>query len=190
MTKYILHGGETGLPNEHNKAFYQEWVKDFQPGIIPTILLSYFAREKAEWPKLEQEDRERFARYTNNRQVSFMVADSNLDTLREQIKVADVIYVRGGSVDKVIQAFTPLKDELSALLNGKVYAGSSAGVMALARYALSPEEDWCKGLGLLPVNVVVHWSEEFRKSLESFKESYKGEGGEYLLIPETEFMVR
>ena len=43
MTKFILHGGETGVPNEHNKAFYQEWVRDFNREKIPTILLIYFS---------------------------------------------------------------------------------------------------------------------------------------------------
>ncbi len=44
MTKYILHGGETGIPNKHNEAFYQEWVKDFKSDFTPTVLLVYFSR--------------------------------------------------------------------------------------------------------------------------------------------------
>ncbi len=52
MTKYILHGGETSVNNEHNKKFYQEWVKDFEADVVPKILLVYYSREKSEWEKL------------------------------------------------------------------------------------------------------------------------------------------
>lgn len=190
MTKYILHGGETGVPNEHNKAFYQSWVSDFKADFVPTILLVYFARPKDEWYKLEQEDKERFAGYTNNRKVNFIVADSDTDTFRDQITTADVVYVRGGSSDDVITLFTPLKDGLAKLLEGKIYAGSSAGVMVLAHYTCSTDTYWKKGLSILPINAFVHWNAGLQEQLESFKKEHNDNDYEWLLIPETEFVIK
>jgi peptidase E len=187
MTKCILHGGETGVPNKNNQAFYQEWVKGFPDDFIPTILLVYFSRKKEEWERLEQQDRERFAKYTNGRKANFVVADADLDTLRKQIKSADVIYARGGSSDELIRALTPIKDELRGLLEGKVYAGSSAGVMALSHRTASTFSDSRDGLGVFPIDSFVHWDERFRDKLGSFTRNDKYE---LLLIPETEFVVR
>ncbi len=77
MTKYILHGGETGIPNKHNEKFYQEWVRSFYNNKVPTILLVYFSRPNETWNELERSDKERFAKYTNNRAVKFIIADSD-----------------------------------------------------------------------------------------------------------------
>ncbi len=190
MTKYILHGGETGIPNEHNKAFYQEWVKNFSNDFVPTILLVYFSRNEDEWVKLEQQDKERFGNHTNNRPAQFVVADKNLEIFKEQIKKSDVIYVRGGSSEMIISAFRPIKDELINLLKDKVYAGSSAGVMVLSHLTASHVTDWREGLGLLPFNSIVHWSPDLQEGLDSFKLNHLDNPYEYILLPETEFTVR
>ena len=190
MTKYILHGGETGIKNEHNKKFYQEWVKGFDDDFVPTILLVYYSRPKERWDELERSDKERFANYTNNREVSFVLADSNLDVFRKQVEEADVVYVRGGSSENVFTAFAPIKDELKEMLEGKVYAGSSAGVMILSHYTRSHESDWREGLGILPINSVVHWSPELEESFNNFKAKHPDSECEYLLLPETEFVVK
>ena len=42
MTKFILHGGETKIENKNNKAFYQEWIANFDSKKVPIILLIYF----------------------------------------------------------------------------------------------------------------------------------------------------
>lgn len=189
MIKCILHGGETGRPNEHNKAFYQSWVKDFKDDYTPTILLIYFARKEQEWPQLEEQDSQRFANYTNNRKVNFIVADKQPDKLRAQIKSADVIYVRGGSEGDAVTALSPLKHDLLGLLDGKLYVGSSAGVMVVAHYTGSTNNYWKQGLGLLPINSIVHWNEGLREEFESFKASHNN-GYEWLLIPETEFVIK
>lgn len=190
MTKYILHGGETGIPNENNKAFYQSWVKDFKQDFIPNILLVYFARVDSEWPGLEKQDRERFTNYTNNRQADFHLADKDIGQLRQQIKNADIVYVRGGSSDSLLELFRPLENELVELLDGKIYAGSSAGVMVMSNYTCSTSKYWRKGLGILPLNTFVHWSPQLQQELDSFRNSHDDGGFEWLLIPETEFVIR
>lgn len=190
MIKYILHGGETGVPNRNNGEFYREWAKDFPAERIPTILLVYFSRSTGEWKRLEKEDGERFAKYTGNRKVNFILADSDIGTFQEQAKKADVVYIRGGSSDKLFQKLSPIKDVLLKILENKVYAGSSAGVMVLSHLTRSTNSDWKSGLGLLPINSFVHWDEALRGELEFFQKSNPQDNNEWLLLPETEFVVK
>lgn len=191
MTKYILHGGETGVPNKHNEAFYQEWVKDFDDDKVPSILLVFFSRPDEIWDKLEKSDKERFAKYTNNRKAKFTVADNDMGIFKKQIEEADVIYVRGGEPQKIVDTILTIKDEFLSLINGKVYAGSSAGVMFLSNYSRSADRDWGKWLGLLPINSIVHYTEEIHKeTLDKFKKENPDNNNEYILLPETEFIVK
>ncbi len=190
MTKYILHGGETGIPNETNKAFYQEWVKDFKDDFTPTILLVYFSRPLEEWEKLEKQDKERFAKYNNNRSVNFIVANTDMNIFQDQVKKADIVYIRGGSSEVLMDTFLSIKHRLLSMLENKVYAGSSAGVMILCDFTRSINTDWKKGFGLLPINAFVHYSEELLGDLEFFKKNHPEDKNEYLLIPETEFIIR
>jgi len=170
MTKFILHGGETGVPNKHNEAFYQEWVKDFDNDKIPTILLVFFSRPDEIWGELEKSDRERFAKYTNNRKANFIVADSDMEKFKAQIRLADVIYFRGGKPEKIIDTMKTIKDDFLALIKGKIFAGSSAGVMFLSDYSRSVDRGWDKWFGILPINSIVHYTDELHKeSLEDFK---------------------
>lgn len=190
MAKYILHGGATGVDNEHNKAFYQEWVKDFDEGFTPTILLVYFSREDNEYQFLESSERERFAKATNNRQVDFVIANSDMNTFKDQVSDADVVYFRGGSTEKLMEALLSVQDELLGMFAGKVVAGSSAGVMFLSHYTCSDRADWQKCFGLLPINSYVHWSEEYRQKLNDFEQGIKDNDFEMILLPETEFVTR
>lgn len=190
MTKFILHGGETGVPNKHNEAFYQEWVKDFDDDKVPTILLVYFSRPDEIWNDLEKSDKERFAKYTNNREVKFIVADSDMEKFKKQIEEADVLYFRGGEPQKIVDTMGSIKDEFLSLIKRKVYAGSSAGVMFLSDYSRSADRDWQQWLGLLPINSFVHYSEELKNELDGFIDSHAGNKNEYILLPETEYIIK
>lgn len=191
MTKFILHGGETGIPNKNNKAFYQEWVKDFDNNRVPTILLIYFSRPEEKWGDLEKSDKERFAKSTNDKEANFLVASNEMDEFKKQIKKADVLYFRGGEPQKIVDTIKSIKNEFLSLINGKIYAGSSAGVMFLSEYSRSRSRDWQKWLGLLPINSIVHYSDELHKeSLEKFKKDNPNNTNEYILVPETEFIVK
>lgn len=190
MTKFILHGGETGIPNKHNEAFYKEWVKDFNIDKVPTILLVYFSRPDDIWNDLEKSDKERFAKYTNNRKVIFIVADSDMKKFKEQIKEADVLYFRGGEPQKIVDTIKSIKNDFLELIDGKIYAGSSAGVMFLSDYSRSANRDWQKWLGLLPINSFVHYSKELKDELDEFINNHPDNNNEYILLPETEYIIK
>jgi|GEM_PF-1063977 len=191
MTRYILHGGRTGIPNQNNKAFYQEWVKDFKSDFTPNILLVYFSRAIEEWEKLKNQDWERLEKHTNGRLFKITVADMDKNVFIEQVKAADVIYARGGeNLDNLIAVLESVKNELLPALNNKIFAGSSAGVMALSHFTRSDTTDWEEGLGLLPINSFVHYSEAWKDNLDKFRNDHLQNKLEYLLIPETEFIVK
>lgn len=191
MTKYILHGGETGIPNKHNKAFYQEWVKDFDDDKAPTILLVYFSRPEEIWEDLKKSDKERFANYTNDREANFVIASNDMVKFKEQIKEADILYFRGGETQKIVDTMESIKDDFLSLIDGKTYAGSSAGVMFLSHYSKSYETSWQKYLGLLPIDSFVHYSEEKHKEIiAEFKREHPESQNECILLPETEFVIK
>ena len=191
MTKYILHGGNTGIPNKNNEAFYREWVKDFESDFTPNILLVYFSRPVEEWEKLKNQDEERLKKHTNGRLVNMIVANTDKNKFIEQVKVADVIYVRGGEdLENLMTILESVKHELLPALNNKIFAGSSAGVMALSRSTRSDTTDWEEGLGLLSINSFVHYSEVWKDNLDKFKNDHPENKLEYLLIPETEFIIK
>ncbi|MFA5024751.1 MAG: Type 1 glutamine amidotransferase-like domain-containing protein [Patescibacteria group bacterium] len=190
MTKYILHGGETGIPNENNKTFYQEWLRDFEINFVPTVLLIYFARPIEEWEQLKNQDQERLEKYTNHRAVNLIIASSDPGELIKQLSQADIVYVRGGDINSLMSIMKPIKDQLLKILNNKTYVGSSAGVMMLAWAMRSNTTNWQTGFGLLPFNCFVHYSAERSQDLANFKNNNLENNFPYLLISETEFVVR
>jgi len=190
-TIFILHGGETGVENENNKEFYKSWVEKFKDDYIPTILLVYFARQADRDEDGFQEDTQRFNKYTRNRLANFILADRDLHIFHEQIKNSDVIYVRGGSSDLLIKIIKPIRENILELIKGKVYVGSSAGVMMLSKYTHShTSADWKEGLGILPWVSFVHYSEVFEDCINKFKEQHEDKNFEYILLPETEFIKK
>ena len=114
-----------------------------------------------------------------------------MEVFKKQIKEADVIYFRGGEPQKIVDTMKAIKDEFISLIKGKIYAGSSAGVMFLSDYSRSADKGWQKWLGLLPINSIVHYSDEKHKeTLEEFKKNNPDNQNEYILLPETEFVVK
>ena len=84
-----------------------------------------------------------------------------------------------------------IKEEFLSLIDEKVYAGSSAGVMFLSDYSRSRSRDWMKWLGILPINSIVHYTDEMHKeTLENFKKDNPDNKNEYILLPETEYIVK
>ncbi len=195
MTKFILHGGQTGIPNEANKKFYQEWIKDFSSDYVPTIMLVFFAREQKDWQKLKQQDEERFAKYNQQRPAKFIIASTDLNVFKDQLQQADVIYFRGGSTEKLMRTIQGLRSELRDLLATKVFAGSSAGVMLISDFSQSTDTEvganhWTRGFGLIPINSIVHYTAKSLKNVEDFKKNHPDNKNEFILLPETEFVVR
>ncbi|MBN1325418.1 Type 1 glutamine amidotransferase-like domain-containing protein [Candidatus Falkowbacteria bacterium] len=186
MTKFLLHGGATNLPVVGNKKFFKEAVPNINRKI--KILIVYFARKKEDYPWMFEQDINNFKNNSPEKDLAFEVADDNAKKLKKQIASSDVIYVRGGNTLPLVEKLRQVKN-LKKLLKNKVYAGSSAGMYAVAKYYYSNDRDEIeKGLGIVLIKAFAHWDEtkqDIIDKLNVYKEKlpiYKVREGEFITI--------
>lgn len=153
MTKYILHGGNSKDVNPDNDSFFREMTLGLSGKVL--VLLNYFSREDEEIDTLVEQDKQRFLQNSDNKDLSFEVA--NVDTLSEQIQRTDVMYMRGGETQKLVDKMKTV-GYIEKLFANKVIGGSSAGVYVLAKYYW--ENDNGKigdGLGIFDFKAYCHY---------------------------------
>ncbi len=111
-----------------------------------------------------------------------MTADP--DKFEDQVKHADAIYFHGGTTSKLLEALKRFPN-LASLLAGKTIAGESAGANVMGRYSYSKSADGVlEGLGLLPIKVIPHYSNDYAVKLDGV-----GEDLELVALKEYEFKV-
>lgn len=182
MTRYILHGGETGRKCKDNKKFFSMMTGRMKK---PRILCVYFSRKKSQWPSLFENDKENFAHASPRKKPKFILA--NQKQFRNQVKSADVIYMRGGKNQSLKKALKPIKN-LNKLFRNKIVGGSSAGANILSMYYYSTDDNKIeKGLGILPIKVFCHYFKKDSKGLEKLRE-YR-ENLKVYVVPETKPIV-
>lgn len=186
MTKYILHGGHAGRQSPDNKKFFLEMVNGSSEKI--NVLVVLFAREKEIWNEKFEEDKRNFSSASPQKVFSFVLATDKTSTFIEQIKHADVIYLKGGNTHWLQDRLAKIPD-LKNLLSGKVIAGSSAGALVLSKYYYENDNDtYNEGLGILPIKTFCHYAEEKSDKLAGLKEF--GENIETIYtIPEEKFFI-
>lgn len=185
MTKYILHGGATSKDSPDNKKFFNEAIRGLQGQV--TILCVYFAREKKLWPKMLEQDKLHFASTNKQKVFNFIIADDKTSNLIEQMKKADLIYLRGGETNKLKESLSKVKN-LGNLFKDKVIIGSSAGAYVLSRYYYTNSEDTIlNGFDILPIKTFCHYSEGKVNKLEKLKQY--GENLKVYAIPEEKFFI-
>lgn len=186
MTKYILHGGETKVDNESNKKFFFECTN--LPQTPVKILCIYFAKTSGSLEEAFELAKKKFTEAAApGKELTLVLADENIDTLRKQIQDADVVYIHGGDTDVLKEKLRPLTD-FAELIEGKTVAGSSAGAYVLSQYYYSNSNSGVReGFGVLPIKVSAHWNEEKQQQRELLEEF--GEELPVYLIPETEFVI-
>jgi len=150
-TKFILHGGYTREQNELNEGFFRELVAS-----IPdkgTVLLVYFASDD-DIDKFE-DDKKRISSFLENNEVSFIRATK--EDFIDQVKNADVIYLRGGNTEKLKNQLN-IYPELRESILGKTIVGSSAGAYVLVKYYYTnSRNEVLEGFGFLPIRIICHY---------------------------------
>ena len=186
MTKYILHGGQAGRQSPDNKKFFLEMVNGLSDKV--NVLCVLFAREKDVWNEKFEEDKRNFSSASPQKVFRFVLANDKTSAFTEQIKQADVIYLKGGNTHWLQDHLAEVPD-LKNLLTGKVVAGSSAGALVLSKYYYENDDDtYNKGLGILPIKTFCHYEEEKSDKLTKLKEF--GENIETIYtIPEEKFFI-
>jgi len=157
MTRYILSGGYPWKAADGGKAFAQAVVQGFREPV--QILECLFARSRDAWDQALSSDKEMFATLLPDTRVQLQLAEP--ETFIEQIRSADVVYIRGGDWDPLVAALGK-SPGWEKVLDGKTLVGGSAGAMLIAKYdydidALKLHE----GLGLLPVKAQVHYRSDY-----------------------------
>lgn len=155
-TKYILAGGYIQNASDKGEAFCHELVKDVNKESIK-ILDCMFARPKKDWQETIKKDTDFFSRYL----AKFELVIADPDNFPEQVKEADIIFLRGGFTLPLMEALS--KDiSWAKELGGKVVAGTSAGAEVLAKYYhVLKTNRTGDGFGLIPIKFVPHWKSVF-----------------------------
>jgi len=184
MTKYILHGGAW-----QKTAKYQDYFSEMTKGLIDpvNILCVYFARDNKEWEQCFLEDRQKFIATSAQKDLRFDMASNRKAKFIEQIKNANVIYLRGGKTAK-LQKQLEIIPNIDELWQGKVISGSSAGALVLSRYYYENDDNvFTMGLGILPIKVYCHYTDSGKDNLNNLKKY--GEDLKVYSIAEEEYIV-
>lgn len=185
MTKYILHGG-AWQPTADYKKFFSEMISGLSEGA--NILCVYFAREKDMWNENFAEDKMKFSSVSQQKVFNYVMANDKTSAFIEQVKQADLIYIRGGDTH-VLQEYLEKISSLESLLYDKVVAGSSAGALVLSKYYYENDDDtYNQGLGILTIKTFCHYTEENSDKLTKLKEFGENVEAVYA-IPEEKFFI-
>lgn len=183
MTKFILHGGQTGEPSVHNDNFYREMYKGSKG---KPVLAVYYSRPKELWNHLLASDKGRMKKAIRNRKADIVVASSNIRKFLKQLSEANAVYFRGGKTHKLKKKLKPVSNRLEKLFVGKTVLGSSAGAYFLSRYYMSSSGKIYRGFGILPIKTYGHYKGN-KKNLDKLGK-YREKLKTYA-IAETEFVI-
>lgn len=163
MTKYILHGGYTSETNELNQSYFAEMVRDVPDG--GNMLLVYFASDEESVDHKFKKDSRRMHELAPDKKITFTKATEH--DFVEQLKAADVIYIRGGDTQKLKTALDSYP-EFVGLIQGKTVSGSSAGAYILSKYYFTNSLNRVmEGYGCAPVRVVCHYQSDIHPAPEN-----------------------
>src|SRR3989344_5931234 len=183
MTKYILHGGNSKEINSDNDSFFREMTAGTAGRT--TVLLNYFSRKDNEVESCAEEDKKRFLQSSDNKDLVFEIARP--ESLAEQLVQVDEMYMRGGETKKLVESISLTKN-LENLFEGKIIAGSSAGVYVLAKYYWENDiNELGKGLGIFDFKVFCHYTPENKVKVE--KLLAHGERLPLITIPNYKWLV-
>lgn len=187
MTTFILHGGALSRDNPHHSSFFKEFTKDLKDG-DKVLFVGFARREREERLKIYERDRSYILASTDKELV---VENAELDKLIDQTRSAQAIFVTGGDA-LALQADIASKPGFFEAMEGKIYAGSSAGAMITSRYMYACSDKVVReGLGWLPIRLMVHYGNPAYHSTEESKPELEAVAPELelVLLPECEWRV-
>ncbi len=141
----------------------------------------YFAKKADRVEKNKNEDIEQFNKNKGDKILSFDVATEGDFT--EQVRKADVVYLHGGHSGLILEAMKKFSG-LKSLFDGKIVAGDSAGANVMSAVFYSDTIGITEGLGILPIKIICHYTEEKSDKLEKMKPEL-----ETLRLPQYQFKV-
>ena len=156
MVKYILAGGYLHKAPDGGKAFCGELIRGINKKPVK-ILDCMFARSLDSWEIKFKEDIEFFSKHIDN----FEPTLASEENFVEQVKLADVVFLRGGQTELLLEKLNKAGNWIKEL-EGKTLAGTSAGGDVISKYSWNldlKKIEEC--LGLLPVKFIPHWRSDY-----------------------------
>jgi peptidase E len=188
--KFILIGGYLHKAKDGGKAFCDELTKDLKMSRPVNIFDCMFARPEDSWVEKFDDDKIFFSKFINNFELELAQVEKFVD----QVKNSDVIFVRGGDTDVLMEVLNKTGDWIKEL-EGKVFAGTSAGAEVLSKYSYNLDTlKVSEYLGLLPIKFIPHFNSDYNSPNINWKEvvlelkNYK-ENLPMYLVAEGEFVV-
>ena len=184
MTKFILHGGGEAQGGVEHDDFFREIIDNLPRKA--KVLCVYFAVPDELVKEKYRVYVDFFSRNNHDgKEIELKIA--NKENFIDEIRRADTVYFRGGETDLLLEAIKKYPDFEKEILKKKVVAGSSAGVYFLSNHALSSSSEVIyEGLGILPIKVNCHYTDEKKEKLKALdrypEELLLLEEGEYEII--------
>lgn len=162
-TKYVISGGYANRTNAENDKFFREILSDTKD--TANILVVLFAKPDNETKSRYIIVQDQFDRNNNGKILHYHIA--RRDSLVEQIKEADIIYIHGGETMQLINEIRSHPNFLESI-KSKIVAGESAGTYLLSNTFYSKSIGRLeRGLEVLPIKVICHFSGLHEEKLDS-----------------------
>ncbi len=165
-TTFLLHGGRLRLSDERNDSYFRKLTEGLSDG--DEVLFIGFARRDETDRNQVYEREKRFI--LAQAKCSIKVSNATYENLLDQIRRAKAIHITGGETDELVEDMQKYPSFVLSL-RGKIVGGSSAGACLFSTYYyFDPEQGVLKGLGTLPVKLMVHYGNpEFHSTDESLE---------------------
>jgi hypothetical protein len=192
MTIFILAGGNDRKFPDYGRRLDEEIAKHVTN---PKILSCFFSQPEETW---EQKAKDYKSWFSNNFTQPFTYDYARADSLLQQMDAADVVYFHGGDTQLLFEHLPPA-EELKKHFQDKVIIGSSAGANMLSTYFWSSKRAaFGEGLGILDVNIMVHYGALDHDGFKRTTEDWQREEAEFqkrigdrkiTYLPEAQFIV-
>lgn len=186
MTTYILHWGYYRRDSSDNRTFFKEIEKYLQNE--SQILFIPFAREKSCWQEKMEEFNYIIKKNITEKKINLVLASEDKEVLINQIKLCDIVFITGGDENQRLYNYLSIIPNLINLFKGKLVVWSSAWTQILSKYYARWKSDGIyEGLGILPIKVIVHWTEDQWNKFKKLDANW--ENLEIYKIPEEKYVV-
>lgn len=172
-TTFILAGGNDRKSPDYGHRLSEEIAKHVTN---PKILSCFYSWPEETW---EQKAEDWKGWFSNNFTQPFTYDYTRASSLLEQMDAADVIYFHGGDTNLLFEHLPPA-EELKKHFQGKITVGSSAGANMLSTYFWSSKRAvFGEGLGILDINVMVHYGALDHEGFKRTPEDWQREEAEF-----------
>ena len=154
MKRLVLMGGRPWMAADGGKQFVKVLLRYFPERA--RLAFCIFAQDEQDWEQTRRLNIDAIDRFRDKTEVEYRTMTA--ENFEEVSAWADIIYMPGGSPPK-LKAALERHDDLAALWDDKVIAGSSAGADVLCEHYLcyTQGQELLDGLSWVKATCIPHW---------------------------------